>query len=87
MDAVSLLEGNWISIQETLELVSRVLSWLFTSLWPKRKVTASKGNLAELAKSFDTTEDPILQFKGLSIKRGVEGAIALSLAHGTDFDW
>jgi hypothetical protein len=50
-------------------------------------VTASKGNLAELAKSFDTTEDPILQFKGLSIKRGVEGAIALSLAHGTDFDW
>jgi hypothetical protein len=43
--------------------------------------------LAELAKSFDTAEDPILQFKGLSIKRGIEGAIALSLAHGTDFDW
>jgi hypothetical protein len=50
-------------------------------------MTASKGNLAELAKSFNTTEDPILQFKGLSIKRGVEGAIVLSLAHGTDFDW
>jgi hypothetical protein len=87
MDAVNLLEEKWISIQETLELVSRVLSRLFNSLWPKKKVTVPKGNLAELAKPFDTTEDPILQLKGLSIKRGVEGAIALSLAHGTDFDW
>jgi hypothetical protein len=43
--------------------------------------------LTELAKSFDTTEDPTLQLKGLSIKRGAEGAIALSLAHGTNFDW
>jgi hypothetical protein len=56
-------------------------------LWPKKRVTVSKGNLAELAKSFDTTEDPTLQLKALSIKRGAEGAIALSLAHGTDFDW
>jgi hypothetical protein len=43
--------------------------------------------LTELAKSFDTTEDPTLQLKGLSIKRSAEGAIALSLAHGTNFDW
>jgi hypothetical protein len=43
--------------------------------------------LTELAKSFDTTEDPTLQVKGLSIKRGAEGAIALSLALGTNFDW
>jgi hypothetical protein len=34
-----------------------------------------------------TTEDPTLQLKGLSIKRDAEGAIALCLAHGTDFDW
>jgi hypothetical protein len=46
-----------------------------------------KGNLTELAKSFDTVEEPTLQLKALSIKRGAEGAIALSLAHGTDFDW
>jgi hypothetical protein len=25
--------------------------------------------------------------KGLSLKRGVEGAIAFSYAHGADFDW
>jgi hypothetical protein len=43
--------------------------------------------LSDLAKSFDTTEDPTLQLKGLSIKRGAKGAIALSLAHGTNFDW
>jgi hypothetical protein len=46
-----------------------------------------KDNLTELAKSFDTVEEPTLQLKGLSIKHGAEGAIALSLAHGTDFDW
>jgi hypothetical protein len=87
MDAVNLLKGNWISIQETFELVSRVLSWLFAGLWPKKRGTVPKDNLTELAKSFDTTEDPTLQLKVLSIKRGAEGAIALSLAHGTDFDW
>jgi hypothetical protein len=56
-------------------------------LWPKKRAAALKDNLSNLAKSFDTTEDPTLQLKGLSIKRGAEGAIALSLAHGTDFDW
>jgi hypothetical protein len=87
MDAVNQLEANWISIQENFELVSRVLSRLFVGLWPKKKGTVPKDNLTDLAKSFDTTEDPLLQFKALSIKRGAEGAIALSLAHGTDFDW
>jgi hypothetical protein len=87
MNAVNLLEENWISIQETFELVSRVLSRLFVGLWPKKKMAIPKDNLTELAKSFDTDEDPTLQLKGLSIKRGAEGSIALSLAHGTDFDW
>jgi hypothetical protein len=41
----------------------------------------------KLAQAFDTTEDPILQIKGLSLKRGAEGAIAFLYAHGTEFDW
>jgi hypothetical protein len=36
-------------------------------------------------KTFDTTEDPTLQLKGLSLKHSAEGAIALSFAHGVDF--
>jgi hypothetical protein len=87
MDAVNLLEANWIAIQETFELVSRVLSRLFAGLWPKKRAAMPKDSLTELAKSFDTVEEPTLQLKGLSIKRGAEGAIALSLAHGADFDW
>jgi hypothetical protein len=87
MTAVNLLKENWISIQETFELVSHVLSRLFVGLWPKKRAAVPKDNLSNLAKSFDTTEDPTLQLKGLSIKRGAEGAIALSCAHGTDFDW
>jgi hypothetical protein len=87
MTAVNLLEANWISIQETFELVSRILSRLFIGLWPKKKVEVPRDNMEKLAKAFDTTEDPTLQLKGLSLKRGAEGAIALSYAHGADFDW
>jgi hypothetical protein len=60
MNAVNLLEENWISIQETFELVGRVLSRLFVGLWPKKRSAVPKDNLTELAKSFDTTEDPTL---------------------------
>jgi hypothetical protein len=87
MTAVNLLEANWISIQEIFELVSRVLMRMFVGLWPKKKAEVPKDKLEKLAKAFDTTEDPILQLKGLSLKRGAEGAIALSYAHGADFDW
>jgi hypothetical protein len=55
-------------------------------LWPKKRGVVPKDNLNDLAKSFEMTEDPTLQLKGLSIKRVAEGAIALSLAHGSSFD-
>jgi hypothetical protein len=87
MSAVNLLEANWISIQETFELVSRVLTRMFVGLWPKQRADVPKDDVKKLAKAFYTTEDPILQLKGLSLKRGAEGAIALSNAHGRDFDW
>jgi hypothetical protein len=64
-----------------------VLLRLFAGLWPKKRGIFPKDNLTELTNSFDTAEDPTLQLKGLSIKRGAEGAIALSLVHGMDFDW
>jgi hypothetical protein len=60
---------------------------LFFGLWPKKKAEVPKDNLEKLAKAFDTTEDPTLQLKGLSLKRGAKGAIALSYAHDADFDW
>jgi hypothetical protein len=56
-------------------------------LWPKKKAEVPKDNLKKLATAFDTVEDPTLQLKGLSLKRGAEGAIALSFVHGADFDW
>jgi hypothetical protein len=87
MTAVNLLEANWISIQEIFELVSRVLTRMFVGLWPKQKAEVSSNDLKKLAKAFDTTDGPILQLKGLSLKRGAEGAIALFYAHGGDFDW
>jgi hypothetical protein len=87
MAAVNLLEANWISIQEILELVSRVLTRMFIGLWPKQKAEVLNNDLKKLTEAFDTTDDPILQLKGLSLKQGAEGAIALSYVHGADFDW
>jgi hypothetical protein len=82
--AVNLLESNWVSIQEIFELASRVLTWIFVGLWPKQKADA---DLKKLAKAFDTPEDPILLMKGRSVKRGAEGAIALTYAHGEEVNW
>jgi hypothetical protein len=83
--AVSLLEANWISVREIFELVNRVLTRIFVGLWPKKK--ANVPDLKNLAKAFDTDEDPILTMKGLSLKRGVEGTIAFAYAHGEEVNW
>jgi hypothetical protein len=83
--AVSLLEANWISVQEIFELVSCVLARIFVGLCPKKK--ADVPDLKNLAKAFDTDDDPILTMKGLSLKRGAEGAIAFAYAHGEEVNW
>jgi hypothetical protein len=83
--SVSLLEANWISVQEIFELVNRVLTRIFVGLWPKQK--SKVPDLKNLAKAFDTPDDPILTMKGLSLKRGAEGAIAFSYAHGEEVNW
>jgi hypothetical protein len=80
-----LLEANWISVQEIFELVNRVLTRIFVGLWPKQK--AKVPDLKNLAKAFDTPDDPIVTMKGLSLKRGAEGAIAFSYAHGEEVNW
>jgi hypothetical protein len=87
MAAVTLLKANWISVQEIFELANRVLTRMFVGLWPKQKAEVPVNDLKKLAQAFNTTDDPILQLKGLSLKRGVEGAIAFSYAHGADFNW
>jgi hypothetical protein len=87
MAAVSLLEANWISVREIFELVNRVLTRIFVGLWPKQKAEVPDNDVNKLAQAFDTIDDPILHMKGLSLKRGAEGAIALSYAHGEEIDW
>jgi hypothetical protein len=45
MAAVNLLELNWISIQEILELTSRVLTRIFAGLWPKKRANMTADDL------------------------------------------
>jgi hypothetical protein len=87
MAAVNLLESNWISIQEIFELASHVLTRIFVGLWPKQKADVPAADLKKLATAFDTPEDPILLMKSRSMKRGAEGAIALTYAHGEEVNW
>jgi hypothetical protein len=87
MVAVNLLEANWISIQEIFELASRMLTQIFIGLWPKQRAKVPETDLKKLAKAFDTPDDPILLMKGCSMKRGAEGAIALTYAHGEEVNW
>jgi hypothetical protein len=68
-------------------LVNRILTRIFVGLWPKQKADFPDNDVKKLAQAFDTTEDPILHMKGLSLKQGAEGAIALSYAHGEEIDW
>jgi hypothetical protein len=64
-----------------------VLTQIFVGLWPKQKAEVPDADLKKLAKAFDTPEDPILLMKGRSMKRGAEGAIALTYAHGEEVNW
>jgi hypothetical protein len=85
--AVDLLESNWKLVQEVLQLTRRVLMQMFIRLWPKKKEEMPVDNLQKLAAAIDTLEDPVLAMKGRSVKRGVEGAIALAQSHGKQVDW
>jgi hypothetical protein len=87
MAAVSLLEANWISVWEIFELANHVLTRIFVGLWPKQKAEVPDNDVKKLAQAFNTTDDPILHMKGLSLKRGAEGAITLSYAHDEEVNW
>jgi hypothetical protein len=60
---------------------------MFSGLWPKKRAEMSVDNLKKLAEAFDTIEDHVLMMKSRSVKRGVEGAIALAQSHGEEVDW
>jgi hypothetical protein len=62
-----------------------MLTLIFVGLWPKKK--ANVPDLKDLAKAFDTDEDPILTMKGFSLKRGAQGAIAFAYSHGEEVNW
>jgi hypothetical protein len=60
MAVVNLLELNWISIQEVLELTHHVLTRIFVGFWPKKKANMPADDLKKLATVFNIAEDPIL---------------------------
>jgi hypothetical protein len=60
---------------------------MFVGLWPEKRADMPADDLKKLATTFGTVEDPILAMKSRSVKRGVEGAIALAQSHGEEVDW
>jgi hypothetical protein len=55
---------------------------MFIGLWPKKRADMRANDPKKLSATFDIIKDPILVMKSRSVKRGVEGAIALAQSHG-----
>jgi hypothetical protein len=55
-----------------------VLPRLFVGLFPNKKNEMPVNNLRNLVEDFDALEDPVLQLKLSSMRRGVEGTISLT---------
>jgi hypothetical protein len=60
---------------------------MFVGLWPKKRAEMPVDDLKKLAETFNTVEDAVLTMKSRSVKRGVEGAIALAQSRGEEVDW
>jgi hypothetical protein len=82
LDAVSVLESNCRNARDVLQHTWYVLTRLFFEFFSKKKNAVPTTNLKRLVDAFDTTEDPTLQLKRLSVKSGAKGMVALSLSHG-----
>jgi hypothetical protein len=59
---------------------------MFVGFWPKKRKEMPGDNLRKLLEAFETTNDLVLALKRTSVKRGVEGAIALAQSHGEEVD-
>jgi hypothetical protein len=84
---VDLLESNWKLVQNVLQLTRNVLIRMFVEFWPKKRKEMPGNNLQKLLKAFETADDPVLALKCTSMKRGIEGVIALAQSHGEEVDW
>jgi hypothetical protein len=60
---------------------------MFVGLWLKKQAEMPFDELKKLAEAFNTVEDHVLTMKSRSVKRGVEGAIALAQSHGEEVNW
>jgi hypothetical protein len=78
LDNVGVLESNWRNARNVLQQTRHVLPRLFAGLFPKKRKDMPVGNQRNLVEAFDTLEDPVLQLKLSSARRGVKGMTALS---------
>jgi hypothetical protein len=84
LDVVDVLESNWKLVSNILQQTRHILICLFIGFWPKKKDEMPADNLRKLVLAFDTIEDPAHAMKCISVKRGVEAAIALTQSHGEE---
>jgi hypothetical protein len=87
LDAEGFLESNCRNARYVLQRTRHMLTRFFFEFYLKKKNDVLTTILKRLVDAFDTTKDPMLQLKRLSVKRGAEGTVALSLSHGEQVDW
>jgi septum formation inhibitor-activating ATPase MinD len=84
LDAIDVLESNWKLARNIIQQTRHVLICMFVGLLPKKKDEMPANNLQKLIAAFDTIEDLVCAMKCISVKQGVEGAIALAESHGEE---
>jgi hypothetical protein len=60
---------------------------MFVELFLKKRDQMPSKNLRKLVAAFDAIKDPVRVMKLISVKQGVEGAIALAQSHGEEVNW
>jgi hypothetical protein len=87
LDSVDVLVSNWKLARDVLQQTHHVLIRMFVGLFPKKRDEMLAKNLRKLIAAFNTIEDHVRAMKPISVKRGVEGVIALAQSHGEEVYW
>ena len=84
LDSLTTLEMNYTLARNCLKVGRAAFERLFPHFFPKDLVP---DKFEPLAKCFTGKDDPVLAHRQTTLKIGVEGTIALSIASGEKVDW
>ena len=84
LDSLTVLEMNCALARKGLAYARRAFNRLFKHFFPSIEAPET---FEPLAKVFTADADPVLNYRRVATKTGVENSIALAMASGENVDW